>query len=80
MAYPDRLDTGESPAVPLWIIIISVAAGILLLVILIIILWKLGFFKRRRPDPTFTGNVEKEKKLSGEYISWIFSMFVLNIV
>ena len=70
MAYPDRLDTGESPAVPLWIIIISVAAGILLLVVLIIILWKLGFFKRKRPDPTLTGNLEKEKeRLNGEYIS-----------
>jgi len=70
MAYPDRLDTGESPAVPLWIIIISVVAGILLLVLLILILWKCGFFKRKRPDPTLTGNLQKEKELlNGEYIS-----------
>ena len=70
MAYPDRLDTGESPEVPLWIIIVSVVAGILLLVLLILILWKCGFFKRKRPDPTLTGNLQKEKELlNGEYIS-----------
>ena len=69
MAYPDRLDTGESPAVPLWIIIVSVVAGILLLVLLILILWKCGFFMRKRPDPTLTGNLQKEKELlNGEYI------------
>ena len=48
---------------------LSVVAGILLLVLLILILWKLGFFKRKRPDPTLTGNLEKEKELNGEYIS-----------
>lgn len=69
MAYPDRLDSGESPAVPLWIIIVSVAVGILLLIILIIILWKLGFFKRKRPNPTLKGNLEKEKGRNGEYNS-----------
>jgi len=70
MAYPDRLDTGESPEVPLWIIIVSVVAGILLLVLLVLILWKCGFFKRKRPDPTLTGNLQKEKELlNGEYIS-----------
>lgn len=70
IAYPDRLDTGETPAVPLWIIIVSVVAGILLLVLLILILWKCGFFKRKRPDPTLTGNLQKEKELlNSEYIS-----------
>lgn len=70
MAYPDRLDTGESPAVPLWIIIVSVLAGILLLVLLILLLWRLGFFKRKRPDPTLKGSLlQKDKELNGEYIS-----------
>lgn len=68
MAYPDRLDTGESPSVPLWIIIVSVLAGILLLVILL--LWRLGFFKRKRPDPTLKGSLlQKDKELNGEYFS-----------
>jgi hypothetical protein len=70
MAYPDRLDTGESPSVPLWIIIVSVLAGILLLVLLILLLWRLGFFKRKRPDPTLKGSLlQKDKELNGEYIS-----------
>jgi len=64
MSYSDRLDTGESPAVPLWILVIGAVAGILQLVVLII-LWKLCFFKRKRPDPTLTGNFEKEKERLG---------------
>lgn len=69
MAYPDRLDKGDSPAVPLWLIIVSVLAGILLLVLLILLLWWLGFFKRKRPDPTLKGSLLHKEKELNEYIS-----------
>ncbi len=33
-----------------WIIVVSVLVGLLLLVIISSVLWKLGFFKRHRPQ------------------------------
>ncbi|XP_071446046.1 integrin alpha-PS1 isoform X1 [Hetaerina americana] len=61
LAYPDLLDQQEPEPVPIWIIIFSVLLGILLLIILILVLWKIGFFKRKRPteDPTLVANIEK---------------------
>ncbi|KAM3965312.1 LOW QUALITY PROTEIN: multiple edematous wings [Aphomia sociella] len=58
IAYPD-LQISETTQVPLWVIIISVIIGLIVLVLLILLLWKLGFFKRSRPDPTLSGNLEK---------------------
>jgi integrin alpha 7 len=48
-----KLNSSEkkSEEVALWIIILSVCAGILLLVILVIVLWRVGFFKRNKPNP-----------------------------
>ncbi|XP_030754239.1 integrin alpha-PS1-like isoform X2 [Sitophilus oryzae] len=42
-----------------WIIGIAIIAGLLLLVVLIVILYKCGFFKRKRvtKDPTLSGNL-----------------------
>ncbi|XP_050530461.1 integrin alpha-PS1 isoform X2 [Daktulosphaira vitifoliae] len=51
----------ENEPIPLWIIILAILAGILLLLLLTFLLWKLGFFKRRRPDPTLSGNIEKHR-------------------
>ncbi|KAK7872445.1 hypothetical protein R5R35_014243 [Gryllus longicercus] len=65
MALPDRLDVHEPESVPYWIIAVAVGVGLLLLVALILILWKLGFFKRRRPDPTLSGNLEKHRDENG---------------
>nr|XP_014352587.1 PREDICTED: integrin alpha-1 [Latimeria chalumnae] len=42
--------------VPLWIIILSILAGLLLLALLIFVLWKVGFFKR----PMKKQNMEEE--------------------
>ncbi|KAK2711876.1 hypothetical protein QYM36_012860 [Artemia franciscana] len=67
IAYPDHLDTGESKSIPIWIILLAVAVGVFLLVILIFILWRLGFFRRNRPDPTMSGSLMKKK--NDEYIS-----------
>ncbi|XP_043273061.1 integrin alpha-PS1 isoform X2 [Venturia canescens] len=62
IAYPDLLDQQEGEPVPIWIIIVAIIAGLLLLILLILVLWKLGFFKRRRPDPTLSGNLEKHRE------------------
>ncbi|RZF31839.1 hypothetical protein LSTR_LSTR014253 [Laodelphax striatellus] len=45
--------------IPLWIIILAIVVGLILLILLTLLLWKLGFFKRRHPDPTLSGNLEK---------------------
>ncbi|VVC46162.1 Hypothetical protein CINCED_3A016546 [Cinara cedri] len=51
----------ESESIPWWIIILAILIGLLLLICLTLLLWKLGFFKRRRPDPTLSGNIEKHR-------------------
>ncbi|KAG6456594.1 integrin alpha-PS1 isoform X2 [Manduca sexta] len=67
VAYPD-LKISEPTEVPLWVIIVSVIVGLIVLVLLIIALWKLGFFKRSRPDPTLSGNLEKNNHESSPFI------------
>ncbi|XP_029660210.1 integrin alpha-PS1 isoform X1 [Formica exsecta] len=61
IAYPDLLDQQEAEPVPVWIYIVAAVAGMLLFILLTLILRKLGFFKRRRPDPTLSGNLEKHR-------------------
>ncbi|XP_058799124.1 integrin alpha-PS1 isoform X2 [Phymastichus coffea] len=58
---PDSLDKQEPERVPIWIIIVAAVAGLLLLIFLTLILWKLGFFNRRRPDHTLSGNLQKHR-------------------
>ncbi|XP_073956802.1 integrin alpha-PS1-like isoform X3 [Choristoneura fumiferana] len=67
VAYPD-LNISEPTEVPLWVIIVSVIVGLIVLILLIIALWKLGFFKRSRPDPTLSGNLEKNNHESSPFI------------
>ncbi|CAG5046011.1 unnamed protein product [Parnassius apollo] len=67
VAYPD-LKISEPSEVPLWVIIVSVIVGLIVLILLIIALWKLGFFKRSRPDPTLSGNLEKNNHESSPFI------------
>ncbi|XP_053311576.1 integrin alpha-7 isoform X2 [Spea bombifrons] len=47
MVYSD-LVVAAVGGIPWWIILIAVLAGILLLLLLVLILWKCGFFKRKR--------------------------------
>ncbi|XP_046412841.1 integrin alpha-PS1 isoform X1 [Neodiprion fabricii] len=61
IAYPSLLGQQDAEPVPIWIIIVAIVAGLLLLILLTLVLWKLGFFKRRRPDPTLSGNLEKHR-------------------
>ncbi|KAJ1347733.1 hypothetical protein KIN20_002875 [Parelaphostrongylus tenuis] len=47
IAYPDRPTLGSRP-VPWWLILVSVIVGLLILFVLIMILWRCGFFKRKK--------------------------------
>lgn len=58
-AYPELHDQVPSGPIPLWVIIVGILVGLFLLALVAFILWKCGFFKRRRPDPTLSGNLEK---------------------
>lgn len=62
-AYPDlKIQPGDG-AIPIWIIVVSIIGGFLLLLALFTYcLYRLGFFKRRRPDPTLSGNLEKNSE------------------
>ncbi len=58
--------------VPIWIMITAIMAGLLLVVIITLILWKFGFFERKRvSDVTQTVKIGKTAPLlrGDEYIS-----------
>ncbi|XP_055302350.1 integrin alpha-PS1 isoform X2 [Sitodiplosis mosellana] len=61
-AYPDLHEQPGDGSIPIWIIIVSIVGGLLLLALFTYCLWRLGFFKRRRPDPTLSGNLEKNSE------------------
>ncbi|VDM66003.1 unnamed protein product [Strongylus vulgaris] len=47
VAYPDRPALGSRP-VPWWLILVSILIGLLILLIVVLILWRCGFFKRKK--------------------------------
>ncbi|KAJ8258954.1 hypothetical protein COCON_G00179660 [Conger conger] len=53
-------------AVPLWIIILAILAGLLLLALLIYVLYKLGFFKRSHPYSTTMEKAQLKPQASSE--------------
>lgn len=61
-AYSDLHVPAGDGLIPIWIIVVSIVGGLLLLALLSYCLWRLGFFKRRRPDPTLSGNLEKNSE------------------
>lgn len=61
-AYPELRDQALDQSIPIWIIILGITVGLLLLALVAFVLWKCGFFKRRRPDPTLSGNLEKNSE------------------
>lgn len=50
-----------SEPVPMFIIIAAIIIGLLIFILLTLLLWKLGFFKRRRPNALLSGNLEKQR-------------------
>ncbi|XP_041366895.1 integrin alpha-PS1-like [Gigantopelta aegis] len=60
-AMPDIKDQ-PGKGIQWWIILVAVLVGVLLLAGLILLLWKLGFFKRKKPEDMQTFKVEVEKK------------------
>jgi len=64
-------ETGLS-GVPIWIMVTAIVAGLLLVTIITLILWKFGFFERKRvSDVTQSVKVGKHSPLlrGDEYIS-----------
>ena len=69
-AFSDARQMLKSSRPAWWVILISVLVGLLVLVIISLILWKLGFFKRKRPleedDSDFMMSAHFEKvRLNG---------------
>lgn len=58
-AYPDQPKISEP--IPLYIIAIAVVVGILILLLIVIILWRCGFFKRRRANQPILQQAELQK-------------------
>ena len=54
--YVTGLDRGE--AIPWWLILAAILVGLLILAALALALWKLGFFKRKRPPKTRSSDRE----------------------
>ncbi|KAK9501601.1 hypothetical protein O3M35_012297 [Rhynocoris fuscipes] len=54
--FPEQQATD---GVELWMILVGVVVGLIVLLLFALLLWKCGFFKRTRPDPTLSGNLEK---------------------
>lgn len=60
-AVPDFKDAGAAE-VKWWVILLAVLGGILLLIIIIFVLYKVGFFKRKRPEEMQMYQAEKKQQ------------------
>jgi len=61
------LEPPEAGSIPLWILILAILAGLLFLSILTAILYKLGFFRRKRPeDYNYQGTIQEKRPLGKE--------------
>ncbi|XP_077978498.1 integrin alpha-8-like [Glandiceps talaboti] len=44
--------------VPIWVIILAIVGGLLILLCIVLVLWKAGFFKRKRVDDKYKENAQ----------------------
>ena len=65
VAYSDIVE--EEKEIPLWVIIVASLCGLLLLIIIVLVLWRIGFFKRKRPGDLHQAEKKKAKTTNGEY-------------
>jgi len=65
VAYSDIVE--EEKEIPLWVIIVASLCGLLLLIIIVLVLWRIGFFKRKRPGDLHQAEKQKAKTTNGEY-------------
>nr|XP_036220960.1 integrin alpha-PS1 isoform X2 [Bactrocera oleae] len=61
-AYPELLDQQREQPTSIWVYIVAIICGLIVLAVVVLILWHIGFFKRRRPDPTLSGNLVKSEE------------------
>jgi len=57
--YPDLKLKVELEGIAWWIYALSILTGLFVLALIVYCLYKTGFFKRRRPEPTHTASVVK---------------------
>ena len=62
VAYPDGLAVEGIANIPVWVMVVSIMAGLMVVIIISMILWKFGFFERKR-----VGDVRQQVKISKQY-------------
>ena len=48
VAFPDGLSETGMANIPVWVMVVSIMTGLLVVIIITLILWKFGFFERKR--------------------------------
>ncbi|KAM3863751.1 integrin alpha-3-like [Diretmus argenteus] len=61
--HPEQRDEFDTSA-PLWIMVVSVLAGVLLLAVICLLLWKFGFFKRASTRELYEAQTQKAQMKS----------------
>ena len=61
-AFPDGLAVEGIANIPIWVMVVSIMAGLLVVIIISLILWKFGFFERKR-----VSDVTQQVTISKQY-------------
>ena len=65
VAFPDGLSETGMANIPVWVMVVSIMTGLLVVVIISLILWKFGFFERKRVTDV-AHNVKISKQLQSQ--------------